>query len=133
MVSTSVFDTGVRGSIPRRTFNQNILIIYYKYIFKISRYNTMSYIFYKTKLYNSDIINIIYRCNKIPDRNRKSLTCDIMKSAIMIRTYLQQDTLTMKKILYSMFFSNIPSAWLINTYSEIDWDNHIKYRIQSFI
>ena len=133
MVSTSVFDTGVRGSIPRRTFNQNILIIYYKYIFKISRYNIMSYIFYKTKLYNSDIINIIYRCNKIPDRNRKSLTCDIMKSAIMIRTYLQQDTLTMKKILYSMFFSNIPSAWLINTYSEIDWDNHIKYRIQSFI
>ena len=93
----------------------------------------MSYVFYKTKLYNSDIINIIYRCNKIPDRNRKSLTCDIMKSAIMIRTYLQQDTLTMKKILYSMFFSNIPSAWLINTYSEIDWDNHIKYRIQSFI
>jgi hypothetical protein len=133
MVSTPVFDTGVRGSIPRRTFNQNILIIYYKYIFKISRYNIMSYIFYKTKLYNSDIINIIYRCNKIPDRNRKSLTCDIMKSAIMIRTYLQQDTLTMKKILYSMFFSNIPSAWLINTYSEIDWDNHIKYRIQSFI
>ena len=133
MVSTSVFDTGVRGSIPRRTFNQNILIIYYKYIFKISRYNIMSYIFYKTKLYNSDIINIIYRCNKIPDRNRKSLTCDIIKSAIMIRTYLQQDTLTMKKILYSMFFSNIPSAWLINTYSEIDWDNHIKYRIQSFI
>jgi len=56
-----------------------------------------------------------------------------MKSAIMVRTYLQQDTLTMKKILYSMFFSNIPSAWLINTYSEIDWDNHIKYRIQSFI
>jgi hypothetical protein len=133
MVSTPVFDTGVRGSIPRRTFNQNILIIYYKYIFKISRYNIMSYIFYKTKLYNSDIINIIYRCNKIPDRNRKSLTCDIIKSAIMIRTYLQQDTLTMKKILYSMFFSNIPSAWLINTYSEIDWDNHIKYRIQSFI
>jgi len=93
----------------------------------------MSYIFYKTKLYNIDILDIIYRFNKIPDRNRKSLTCDIMKQTFIIRNFLQQDTLTMKKILYSLFFSNLPSAWLINTYSEIDWDEHIKYRIQTFI
>ena len=93
----------------------------------------MSYIFYKTKLYNIDILDIIYRFNKIPDRNRKSLTCDIMKQTFMIRNFLQQDTLTMKKILYSLFFSNIPSAWLINTYSEMEWDEHIKRHITRFI
>ena len=93
----------------------------------------MSYIFYKTKLYNPDIIDIIYRCNKIPDRCQKGRTCDIIKQTFIIRNYLQQDTLTMKKILYSLFFSNIPSAWLINTYSEMEWDEHIKSHITSFI
>ena len=63
----------------------------------------MSYIFNRTNVYNTDIINIIYRFNKVPDRKRNSRTNTIIKQVFVIREHLQTNHLTINKLLYSLF------------------------------
>ena len=93
----------------------------------------MSYVFHHSKLHDKELINLIYRYNKKPDKWYKSRTCNIMKHTFMIREHLDKNTLTMKKILYGLFFSNLPSALLINVYDEMEWEEHVKSNIHSFI
>ena len=89
----------------------------------------MSYTFYNTDIYDPNIINHIYSYIKKRDMDQKSPTSDIIKQVFIIREHLQTNHLTIKKILYSLFFSSLPSAWLINIYNESDWDEHVRGNI----
>lgn len=85
----------------------------------------MSYIFQNSPLC-IELIHIINTYKRKPDHLQCNPTSHIIKPVLTLRKELSTTKLTMDKILYSMYFSNLPSAWLLNKYDEKEWEYHVK-------
>ena len=90
----------------------------------------MSYSLYHSSLCY-DTVYHIYSYIRIPDNQHQHPTSHIIRPIFIVRRYLKQERITMQKIIYSIFFTKIPSAWLLNQYDEAEWEDHVHTHINT--
>lgn len=92
----------------------------------------MSYSLEHSPLYN-DIVQHIYTYIRIPDIKQKSPTSQIIQPVLNMRQYLKKTKLRIETIMYSFFFTSVPSAWLLDRFNEQEWETHVYSNINHTI